>query len=467
MNYKIPMHRICSYLAFAWLIGFVAACSPDSSTYELGPAPGSDMVKIVATPSSTNPNIIQFRNETPGAFKAIWDLGNGSTAEGNQVNGSYALEGEYTVKLTVFTKDGFASNTQTINIAETNFSMLDRPDYNALTGGASSTAGKTWVFDPVGPMNFGGPADAPSSWWNQTLADQSDCMKDDKYVFRLDGFRFENQSGGAMWGILDGAENQCVPQPATPPASVWSLYEEGGKTMLSLSNSQTIAWDDKEGVYEVIELTENRLHIQKTCCGGAGTRNYVLVPEGFTPPVEVEEKPYKIESMNDNFDEPGNVEWKTDALTFMESYDNPAPLPINTSPKVAMYVKQEGQPFAFANLFIDLDYKMDLRQRNVFKLKVFMPSYNDFVSAAGEDWAIKTLLKQVSMKLQDGTSGSPWENQAEVKQTVTVLDKWVELTFDFSAHATRTDFDRVLIQIGGEGNYIPGIFFIDDFSLEP
>jgi hypothetical protein len=97
---------------------------------------------------------------------------------------------------------------------------------------------------------------------------------------------------------------------------------------------------------------------------------------------------------------------------------------------------------------------------------VFMPSYNDYTSMAGVDWAIKNMLKQVSVKLQNGTADEPWRTQVEVKQGVNQLDKWVELTFDFSAHADRKDFNRIVIQIGGEGNFIPGIFFIDDFRLE-
>jgi hypothetical protein len=43
----------------------------------------------------------------------------------------------------------------------------------------------------------------------------------------------------------------------------------------------------------------------------------------------------------------------------------------------------------------------------------------------------------------------------------------VELTFNFAPYADRKDLNRVVIQIGGEGNFIPGIFFLDDFRLEP
>jgi hypothetical protein len=56
----------------------------------------------------------------------------------------------------------------------------------------------------------------------------------------------------------------------------------------------------------------------------------------------------------------------------------------------------------------------------------------------------------------------------EIKQPVTQLDKWVELTFDFGAAniVSRKDLDRIVIQVGGEGNFIPGVFFLDDFRLE-
>ncbi|GAA4437771.1 hypothetical protein GCM10023188_32350 [Pontibacter saemangeumensis] len=462
MKFNLSISRTYLSLAVALLAGIFTACSPDETDAELAPAPTSEQVQFTATPNPDNANLITFTNETPGAFRAIWDFGNGATAEGQQVEGAFAVEGDYTVKLTVFTRGGYAMNTKTVSIAATDFSMLDREDYNFLTGGADDADGKTWVFDPVGPMNFGGTPEAPSSWWNQTLADQNDCMKDDKYVFRLEGFKFENQSGGAMWGMNNGVENVCVPQ--TPGASTWTLYEEGGKTMLAIGNGETIAWDDNEGIYEVIELTENRLYIRKTCCGGAGVRNYVLVPEGYAPPVE--ERAVKPLELEDNFDEDGSITWQKEALTLQESYDNPAPVPINTSAKVALYAKQAGNDFEFANMFANYDYNFDLTQNNVIKLKVYVPGYNDFTTAEGEDWAIKNLLKQVSVKLQDGTAAEPWANQVEIKQPVNQLDKWVELTFDFSPFAERTDLNRVVIQIGGEGNFIPGIFFLDDIRVE-
>lgn len=154
MNFNLFISRSYLSLAVALLAGIFTACSPDESDAELAPAPASEQVQFSATPNADNPNIITFTNETPGTFKAIWDFGNGATIEGHQVEGAFAVEGDYTVELTVFTRGSYAMNTKTISIAETNFSMLDREDYNFLTGGADDADGKTWVFDPVGPMNF-------------------------------------------------------------------------------------------------------------------------------------------------------------------------------------------------------------------------------------------------------------------------------------------------------------------------
>ncbi len=110
---------------------------------------------------------------------------------------------------------------------------------------------------------------------------------------------------------------------------------------------------------------------------------------------------------------------------------------------------------------------MDLRDRHVFRLKVFIPDYNDFTTEAAEDWqSYKTLQKQVSVKLQNRElGGNAWTTQTEVIQPVAELNKWVELTFDFSSAADREDYDQIVIQIGGEAIYTGGIFFIDDFEL--
>lgn len=466
-------------MAALLLTSMFAACTPEDSDSELAPAPSSEMVQFSATPTTENPNIINFKNETPGAFKAIWDFGNGATAEGQQVQGAFAVEGDYTVKLTVFTSGGYAVNTKTIHIAETNVSMLNREDYNFLTGGASDADGKTWVMEKEfkGHLGVGdaAAADPTPNWWAAGANEKAGLgLYDDEMTFKLEGFSYTYKNNGDTYANKDyasdlGGSNAAadVTVSYTPPTNMsWTITEENGKKYLTLSNNGFMAYYVGVSRYQILALSENEMYLMSSQKGAPGNAwFYRFVPKGYTRPVE--EKPYKITDIYDNFDEDGNIVWKTEALTLNESYDNPAPFPINTSAKVAMYVKQEGQPYTFANMFTDFEHKLDLRERHVFKLKVFIPSYNDFTSAEGESWADPHLLKQVSMKLQDGSSAQPWVNQVEVKQQVSELDKWVELTFDFGAAevVSRKDLDRIIIQVGGEGNYIPGIFFLDDFEL--
>jgi PKD repeat protein len=477
MKYTKIISGLCFYLAIALTALSHTGCTPDEIDGGLGPVPRSEMVQFTATPSPDNANIIVFTNTTPGAFRAIWDFGNGSSDEGNQVSGAYPMEGSYTVKLTVITNGGHASNTQTIDIAQTNVSMLDREDYNTLTGGGASNAnGKTWVIDrhKSGHMGVGPADDVAPIWWSAPANDKaSEGLYDDEMTFNLNGFAYTYQNNGDTFvngsnaaGLGGTTQSSDYTLSYTPPANMtWSISEEGGKKFLQLSNGGFLGYYTGVSRYEILTLSENELYVKALDGVNPALGWWLrLVPKGFEHPVQPREN--KMENMFDNFDGSGNMVWKKDNLLFNESYDNPAPLAPNTSAKVGMYIKQDGEQYAFANLYADYAYNFDLSSRSVFKLKVFMPSYNDFTSMAGYDWAIKTMLKQVSVKLQDGTLGAPWETQAEVKKEVTQLDKWVELTFDFSAFANRRDFNRIVIQVGGEGHFIPGIFFIDDFRLE-
>jgi len=480
MKYKSKIYHLYFFLALAFMGGSFAACTPEDLDKELGAAPTSEQVQFTTTPTATNPNIISFQNTTPGAITSIWDLGNGNTATGNQASGSYAVAGTYTVKLTVFTSGGYASNTQTITIADTDVSMLNREDYNFLTGGAANANGKAWVIDKTLAGHLGvGPIAAATPEWYQAGANEkaAEGFYDDEMTFNLNGFAYtymnngdtfvNGSNGGGLGGATQSADYTM--DYTAPTNMTWSIVEEGGKKYLSFTNGGFLSYYTGATRYEILTLTENELYVKGNDAANAANAWWLrLVPKGFSRPVET--KPYKIENIFDNFDEAGNVVWEKEALTLNESYDNPAPAAAsgNTSPKVALYVKQEGQAYEFANMFADFTYKLDLTQRHVFKLKVYIPGYNDFTTASGESWANPMLLKQVSMKLQDGTAAQPWSNQVEIKQQVMQTDKWVELTFDFGAAEimNRKDLDRIVIQVGGEGNFIPGVFFLDDFRLQ-
>ena len=105
------------------------------------------------------------------------------------------------------------------------------------------------------------------------------------------------------------------------------------------------------------------------------------------------------------------------------------------------------------------NYLFDLTAQNKIRLKVFIPSYNDYVTGG-------SLLKQVAVKLQDSSKGgNAWETQTEIVKSGLATDKWLELVFDFSSVSDRVDYDKIIIQFGGEGHTVPGVFFFDDFEF--
>jgi len=170
-----------------------------------------------------------------------------------------------------------------------------------------------------------------------------------------------------------------------------------------------------------------------------------------------EEKPLLALDVQDNFENDGYgtiADWKfqdapelTDLLIVGD--------PVNASNHVADYNRSGA--FEWTNAQFILDHRIDLTNRNKFELKVYFPSSNDYTG---------TLTPTASMKLQNSLLGAnAWTTQTEVKLDVTEFDSWVSLLFDFSAVADRIDYDQVVVQLGGEGHFVPGQFYFDDIYL--
>ena len=478
---KNPTYQFTVLLVL--IVGFFMSSCTDSTTGgELGSAPTSEDVTFTSEPDSENPNIIHFTN-TSDSFRALWDFGNGATAEGDEVVGEFPSQGEYTVSLTIFTESGHAVDSSTVTIAETNYAMLDDPNLNNLTGGIDDVDGKTWVVDSTQLGHMGvGQLDLlePNYWQAQPEVKTGAGLYDDRYTFKLDGFSYDMETNGYVF--LNGAygdefDNTEVPPDGADLMAPWtapdnqsfSLSEaDNGDLTLTVSSPTFIGFYAGARTYDVLELTENTMTIRYEDPKNGLAWYHSLIVEGYEHPVEP--LPYKSEELMDNFDEEGNVTWATDQITdFNESYDNPAPVGANTSAKVAKYTKGEGQ---FENVYIDLGYELNLNERSIIRLKAYLPSYNDYTTVDGgaQPWAPGNLLQQVEVKLHNvtgatGLGDNSWQTQETVIKQVSETNTWVDLEFDFSAVSDREDFDRIIIQIGGEGHGMPGTFFIDDFEL--
>lgn len=167
------------------------------------------------------------------------------------------------------------------------------------------------------------------------------------------------------------------------------------------------------------------------------------------------------QTLHDGFEGQGNINsWHGDDCGF-QVIANPVAGGINNSANVAEYHDAGG---TYANVRFDAGRKLNLAASHVFSFKIYVPSSG----LTGNQ------TNQVSLKLQDATLGSPWSTQSEIIKPIT-LNQWQVVTFDFANDpysnldpsslppTSRSDFDRILIQVNGENNNDEVIAYIDDF----
>tara|TARA_R110002050_G_scaffold281600_1_gene429094 strand:+ start:16502 stop:18649 length:2148 start_codon:yes stop_codon:yes gene_type:complete len=161
----------------------------------------------------------------------------------------------------------------------------------------------------------------------------------------------------------------------------------------------------------------------------------------------------------DDFEGNGNITtWFGDAAGMDNAFANPYQEGINTSSTVLQYNDTGGQ---YANVRFDVVPNFDMANNSTFSLKIYVPSS----SISG------TQPNQISLKLQDGTVAEPWAQQTEIIKPI-VLDQWQEIFFDFANDAivgasnplSRTDFNRVVLQVNSENNTDTVIAYFDDIA---
>lgn len=169
------------------------------------------------------------------------------------------------------------------------------------------------------------------------------------------------------------------------------------------------------------------------------------------------QKPLEANNILENFEGDGSstvTEW------FLQDPDMNALATIADPADAANTVGDYNRTgsFEYTNAQFILVHRMDLSARNVFSLKVYFPSANDYTG---------NLAATAAIKLQNSLlGGNAWSTQHEVKLDITDFDQWVTLDFDFSAVYTRDDFDQIVIQFGGEGHTVAGQFYFDDLVLK-
>ena len=117
----------------------------------------------------------------------------------------------------------------------------------------------------------------------------------------------------------------------------------------------------------------------------------------------------------DDFEGNGNITWKADNNVMNASFDNPASGGINTSAKVLEYSDEGG---TYSNIQFDLSadtsVKYDLTTKNVFTLKVYVPTPAVAVAESKILW----------LKLQDGSKGANSYQGQVVSEQAYEYDVW-------------------------------------------
>ncbi|BAV06902.1 beta-glucanase precursor [Filimonas lacunae] len=119
--------------------------------------------------------------------------------------------------------------------------------------------------------------------------------------------------------------------------------------------------------------------------------------------------------------------------------NNPAPGGLNTSPKVAQFIK-DTTSFEWMSAGCSLPDSFDLHGNTVFKLLVY-----------------SNVKEAVLFKLQPGTN---YNKAVYFTYTIKNINTWEEASFDFQSVRTRTDLNRIEVHYA-DGKKANGILYFD------
>ena len=286
------------------------SCRPmDLDAHKLGPAVSEDQLAFTFAPSAATPNIIELQNTSSVAGVALWDLGNGTTVKGDAVSATYPFAGEYTVTMSLYTTGGSATISKVVTISADDYGLLDTPGFNALTGGANATEGKTWVFARYNKGHFGvgdvnaAPETNGPAWWQCDPNGKDGCsLYENEYTFIQKGTKLIWQNQGNIYTNENGMNHLGKGGTANPvvgdfdvpyvPADglTFTLDEAAGK--LTLSGGAFLGFYTGVSEYDIITLNEHFLYVWCRSAAEPGNAWYFM----FVPKDElVEPEPEPVE----------------------------------------------------------------------------------------------------------------------------------------------------------------------------
>ena len=429
-------------------LGFITLHSCKKYDPVLGDPPTEADAAFTYVASANSDNIIEFTATNPNVI-AKWDLGNGVNSTGTKTTGIYPYAGTYTVKLTIFARGGSISTYQTITIAQTDFSILNNPLFNKLTGGTTGQGFKTWHIDSMIPAHFGvGPDPVGSAgnypqWWAANPNDKANVgLYDDRFVFYLNNFKYDMICNGNVYvhnslastfpGSFQNLGDYTAPYSNQLNES-W-LLTEGSDTTLEISNNAFIGFYSGVHKYKILSITDSTMWLQYKHHSGGLMWYLKLIADGYSSgggPLPSTSLPINFESSVQGITTFGNS-----SATII---NNPDQSGINTSAKVLETVHGNQ---TWSGLYFDLSNKLNFSTNTTVSLKVWAPATGVF-----------------RFKIENSSNTS---NFVEIDVNVTVANSWQTITADFTGSASGI-YDRLVI-FPGWNIANAGTYYIDDIT---
>lgn len=222
-----------------------AACEPIVEEEHLVNSTNVEGVQLVATQSTPGGNEITIDMVTPG-ITGYWDYNLGKALT-NKIKFIYPIPGKATFTYTGSLGAEFFTKTLEVQVDKLDHA-LDQDWYDLVS--TDTATGKTWVFDKGQAGNLwwfmsppGDPNGAMSVWWNA-----GDCCG-------------PSDSDGKMHFDLSGAANynHYETKTATPTKGSFVLDVANKKLIVTGATMLGSAAGNKDGVYSIVTLTEDKM----------------------------------------------------------------------------------------------------------------------------------------------------------------------------------------------------------------
>ena len=446
------MKKNILFLIAITLLAFTS-CKVEEPT--LGIAPTAADAAYTYKASTISPNILEFTAARTDIV-AVWNFGNGTTAEGPSGTAIYPNKGTYAVTLTVFTSGGSASRTDSIIIVADDPTLLSDPLFKMISGGVDSLNGKTWVLDSAYAGHFGVGPNPPSAlglipeWYEAGANEKSNAgLYSDRYVFNIAAFGFDMITNGSSYVHTDFKDDfpgsyQNKGDYTAPLANQlgenWRLdYAAGSDTTITLSGNSFMGMFTKVKTYRILSITEDEMFLRYLHEGNPMLSWYLRLvragfdsgsgagPVGASLPIDFEG------STLPTFEGFGN--------STADVIDNPDARGVNTSAKVLETVHGNE---VWAGVSVILDQALDFSSDTTISVNVWAPT-------AGT----------IRIKIEDQNDNN---TAIEKDVVVPVAFTWIKVSVGFSGASSGT-YDKIALFPGWDVANA-GTFYLDNLKQE-